>query len=162
MGMYQHLINFFDVVSVDEDLLRLLVYKSENFEDDPLSPNKPNIIGTPTYYKVLNESIKRAPKSTDLSTKNNCRICMYLGYNTKTTNIKTFNQDIVFDVYVHISDFEEIDCRSLKICDRLNAIVHDKHISGIGKVVGYKTYPINDAPDGYIGYKMVFTFGSTK
>lgn len=165
MGMYNHLSAFFSRITKDENLLRLLIYQPKHGEDDPLSPSKPNIIGSSSFYTAITRNIVRAPKSTDLPQTSMCRVCMYFGYNTTTNKVnsnKVFNQDIVFDVYSHIDGFETMDCRSLKICDRINDLLHEEYITGIGKVVGYKTYPITDAPSGYIGYKMVFSFGSTK
>ena len=166
MSKYKYFSDFFDVISQDESLLRLLFYKPINLLDDPLSPSKPNIIGSEEHKIVIERNVLRAPKSTDLPPIAICRICMYLGYNTAIKNrqasIKVFDQEIVFDVYSHIDEFEVIDNRSLKICDRLNELLHDERISGIGKADGYKTIPILNAPDGYIGYRMIFSFGSTK
>lgn len=166
MSKYDHLINFFKVISQDDKLLRLLVHRSKNISDDPLSPSKPNIVGSSEHINVIKENIIRAPKFTDLPNKAICRLCVYLGHNLKNRNRmkseKVFIQEIVIDVYVHIDEYEVIDIRSLKICDRLNDLLYDQRISGVSKVDSPETYSIPNAPEGYIGYKMIFSFGSTK
>ena len=166
MSKYQHFNNFFDVIANDDKLLRLLVHKSKNLLDDPLSPTKPGIVGSPTYFDVIKQNIIRAPKFTDLPDKAICRICMYLGHNIKQRNRmaseKVFIQEVVIDVYVHIDEYEVVDIRSLKICDRLNDLLYDQRVSGVSKVDSPETYSIPNAPTGYIGYKMIFSFGSTK
>ena len=165
MGLlHTYLSDFFKKVTRDEQLIRLVHYKPSSGLDDPLSPTKPNLFGTTTYYNVISKkNFIRAPKATDLTEGGGiCRICMYIGSSSRTGNMKVYNQEIVFDVLVHIVDFEEKDSRSLRIIDRLTDLLQEEHITGVGKVVAARTSVPIGAPEGYIAYRNTFTFGATK
>lgn len=173
---YIYFVDFFSKIIQDETLLRLLHYPSSHSNDDVtlITADRPSIIGNNTPYKdtkkplynyILETNIRRAPKSSDLINTAICRICMYMGDNIKgnrNSSNKVFKQDVVFDIYTHIDGFETKDCRSLKICDRIDELIHENNITGIGKAESYKTFLIGNSPDGFIGYRMVFTFGVTK
>lgn len=164
-SLYTNMADFYQLIKSDEQLLRLLYYKPSNGNDDPLSPTKPNLKNSTIYRDdILKYRMKRAPKIDDIIPKNApiCRLCMYMGSSTRTANVKAFKQRIIFDVFVHIDGYENIDSRSLKIIDRLNEIVNEQHISGMGTVESAAFTPIGNAPEGYIGYQSVFSFGSTK
>ena len=164
MALYQNLVDFFNVIAKDEDLIRLLYYPAKNSLDDPLAKSKANLFGTDIYRNdILKQRILRAPKANELVDKNEgiCRICMYMGSSTRTFNNRTFNQRINFDVFVNIDRYEIVDCRSMRIIDRLNHLVNNKPITGMGKVQSVTFAPIA-APEGYIGYTSEYMFGSTK
>ncbi|MGM7720494.1 hypothetical protein [Metabacillus sp. Hm71] len=153
----ENLVDIFKVVGNDEDLLRLTYYK-----DNPLDPNKSNVKDLPDFYEIRKERIIRAPKTDDISTKELCRICMYFGNGSNTSNERVDDQDIVIDVYTHIDTFELNEARSLKIIDKLNKLITFQHITGVGKIRSSRRYIIGNPPNGYIGYKVTYTFGSGK
>ncbi|MCY9096374.1 hypothetical protein MOE96_15985 [Bacillus inaquosorum] len=149
------LIGIFKLFSKDAELLRLAYYK------DLDDPNNIDVQQREDYYEILKEIIVRAPKFNDLKQDNpQCRICMYFGNGYSTNNLRVSTQDVMIDVYTHIEEFEENDPRSLKIIDRLSDIVFNKNVAGVGKVANIKRMLIGNPPDGYIGYKLIFSFGA--
>ena len=164
MALYNNMIDFYKVIIKDEKLMRLLYYPAKNTADDPLSKSKPNLIGTDIYHKdILKQRILRAPNADGLVPGNDgiCRICMYMGTSTRTSSIYMFNQRIVFDIFVNLEKYEVVDSRSMRIIDRLNEIVNDEPVTGLGACTSVTFAPIT-APVGYIGYTSEFIFGSTK
>ena len=158
------MIDFYKEIIKDEPLIRLLYYPAKNTNDDPLSPSKPNSINTDVYRNdILKQRILRAPNATGLVNNNEgiCRICMYMGTSTRTSSEYLFNQRIVFDIFVNIEKYELVDSRSLRIIDRLDEIVNDEPVTGLGVCTNVAFSPIT-APVGYIGYTSEFMFGSTK
>lgn len=163
MRVRQNIIDFYNHLISDEELLRLLVYEPQTYNDNPLDLNKPNIIGHTNQWTWIDDRVKMSPKINDLSTKPICRVCLYLGHRSNSKgNSNIASQDVVFDVYVHIDKFDVIDVRSLWICDKINELMSDQWITGIGKVKSSQNYIITNPPDNYIGYKLIFTFGSAK
>lgn len=161
----KNMVDFFKIVSNDETLMRLLYYKSQNALDDPLSPSKSNLLNTNIYRSdIMPLRLKRAPKINDLLPNNTpiCRLCVYMGAASKTMNHRIFKQRIVIDVFVHIDEYEVKDGRSLKIIDRLDELMLNKRITGFGDIESAAFSPIANAPDGYIGYQNVYSFGSNK
>lgn len=164
MALYENLSDFFDVIINDEDLMRLIYYPAKNTTDDPLSPKKANLVNSDVYFQdILKQRVLRAPKADGLVENNNaiCRICMYMGTSTRTFNVIAFNQRINIDVFVHIDKYEMVDSRSMRIIDRLNQIINNSRVSGMGKVQSVTFAPIT-APQGYIGYTSEYMFGTTK
>lgn len=157
MRLRQNLIEIFNVIGNDKLLLRLLYYPS-----DPLNPSNPDVNSLPDFHVIRKERIIRSPKIDDLTTKEICRICMYMGNRDNTKNKKVAMQDVVFDVYAHIDRYDKNDARALWICDRINEILYDEWITGVGKMESYRSLIIPNPPSGYIGYRMIFTFGSVK
>jgi len=158
MNLRKNLIDIFNHIGNDKELLRLLYYPS-----DPLNPSKQDVQSLPDFQKIRSERIIRSPKTNDLTVdKGICRICMYMGNRDNTSNKKVAMQDIVFDVYAHIDKYDQNDARSLWICDKINELLHEEWITGIGKMESYRSLIIGNPPSGYIGYKMIFTFGSVK
>ena len=155
MGLRKHLIDIFNRVGDDKELLRLLYYPS-----DPLNPSKQDVQNLPDFHKIRTERIIRSPKTNDISTNNAiCRVCMYMG--NRTPNNQAYaHQDIVFDVYAHIDKYDINDARSLWICDRINELLSMERVTGIGKMLSDRMLIIGNPPSGYIGYKLIYTFGS--
>lgn len=154
MNLRKNLIDIFNRVGNDETLLRLLYYTS-----DPLNPSKQDVKSLPDFNSIRRERIMRSPKTDDLTTKAICRLCMYMG--NRTPNNQAYaNQDIVFDVYAHIDQYDKNDARALWICDRINELLSMERVTGIGKMLSDRMLIIPNAPSGYIGYKLVYTFGS--
>ncbi|PAD70725.1 hypothetical protein CHH83_02660 [Bacillus sp. 7586-K] len=156
----ENLIDIFNVIANDNEILRLIYYPS-----DPLNPNKPEIKDLPNFDEIIVDRIIRAPKTNDIQNeenKNICRICMYFGNGVNTRNERVDDQDVIFDVYTHIDTYEINEPRSLKIIDRINKLITLKNITGIGKTRSYRRYIVGNPPNGFLGYKVTFTFGSGK
>lgn len=154
----ENLVDIFKVIANDNELLRLLYYPS-----DPLNSNKSEIKDLPDFDEIISNSIIRAPKINDIQnedTKKICRICMYFGNGNNTSNVRVDDQDVVFDVYTHIDTYEINEARSLKIIDRINKLITLKNITGFGKMRSSRRFIIGNPPNGYLGYKITFTFGS--
>jgi hypothetical protein len=154
-----NLVDIFKVIANDPILLRLLYYPS-----DPLNPVKAEVNTLPDYSQIRKSRIIRAPKTDDItpSSEKICRVCMYFGNGSNTSNERVDDQDVVFDIYTHIDTYEMNEARSLKIIDRINSLLTFKHITGVGKMRASRRYIISGSPTGYIGYKIVFEFGSSK
>ncbi|ATO29019.1 hypothetical protein ACWNPK_20440 [Bacillus atrophaeus] len=165
--MVEHMTKIFRTVIDDKPLNRLLYYK-----DDPLSPSLPDVQTLDNYYDPVDDSssimktiIKRAPKTDDLINTPICRLCIYLGNaipKPSNQSIMLLNQDLMIDVYTHINTYEETEFRNLKITDRISSLFFNQNIAGFGVNVNYNRLLISNAPDGYLGYKMIFTFGASK
>lgn len=153
----ENLVDIYKVVANDDILLRLLYYTS-----DPLNPSKAEVKTLPNYIDIRKLRIIRAPKSDDIVNEKICRLCMYFGNGSNTSNERVDDQDVIFDIYTHVDTFEMNEARSLKIIDRLNKLLNFKKVTGIGKIASTKRYIIGNPPSGYIGYKVIFTFGSFK
>ncbi|MCY9084969.1 hypothetical protein ABE208_16390 [Bacillus inaquosorum] len=163
----EQMTKIFRLVMDDVELNRLLYYKI-----DPLSPSHPDVQSLENYYDSTNDSpaiintiFKRAPKTDDLSDSPLCRMCVYLGNALpKPTNQSAMllDQDLMIDVFTHINTFEETEFRNLKINDRINKLLFNQNFAGIGKTNSYKRLLITNPPDGYLGYKLIYTFGAMK
>ncbi|MFT4400451.1 hypothetical protein ACMX2I_10460 [Bacillus sp. SW14] len=163
----EQMTKIFRLVMDDVELNRLLYYKT-----DPLSPSHPDVQSLENYYVSTNDSpaiintiFKRAPKTDDLSDSPLCRMCVYLGNALpKPTNQSAMllDQDLMIDVFTHINTFEETEFRNLKINDRINKLLFNQNFAGIGKTNSYKRLLITNPPDGYLGYKLIYTFGAMK
>ncbi|QXW83532.1 hypothetical protein [Bacillus sp. LJBS17] len=157
----------FRLVMDDVELNRLLYYKT-----DPLSPSHPDVQSLENYYDSTNDSpaiintiFKRAPKTDDLSDSPLCRMCVYLGNalpKPSNQSAMLLDQDLMIDVFTHINTFEETEFRNLKINDRINKLLFNQNFAGIGKTNSYKRLLITNPPDGYLGYKLIYTFGAIK
>jgi hypothetical protein len=164
MRMRENMQDIFKVFTGDETLLRLLFYKPQNASDDPLSTAKPNVLDKPILekWKIIQDRIKTVPKVDDLDTEPKCRLLFYPGNRHKTGNYLVSDQDIVIDILVHF-DYEDVDQRLEWICDVINELMFDKRITGMGKVTyggGYPGLYLKDTPQGYVGYRLVYSFGS--
>ncbi|MBT9151648.1 MAG: hypothetical protein DDT40_01844 [candidate division WS2 bacterium] len=146
----------------DEILLRLLHYAPADALDSPLSPVKSNVLGRPNNasWPIINDVIKTAPKTDDLTLRKSARVFIYMGQRKSTHNYLFASQEIIFDVLVSMS-WEEIDQRQSWICDRLNEIVFDRRITGIGKVE-YKDGRVIPVPAGFVGYRLRYEIGSAQ
>lgn len=151
----ENLIDIYNHIKNDDTLMRLLYYK-----DNPLDPSLPNFNQIDGYQSIRSNLLLRSPKTNDLTSSPICRVCMYFGNRKNNGNKKVANQDIIFDVYVNIDVYDSKDVRSLWICDRITAIMNDQRVTGVGDMLSENNYIIGNPPEGYIGYKLVFSFGS--
>jgi hypothetical protein len=159
MKMREHLQKLYKVLTQDETLLRLLYLKPQNAADNPLDPAKPNILSRSDKWVIIDDVIKTAEVVSDLDTSEKCRVLMYAGRRNPTRNYLFSDQDFVFDVLVHAKAFDSVDQRLSWICDRVNELLFDKRVTGIGKVEFKSGTPIG-SPNGYSGYRLVYSFGS--
>lgn len=163
----EQMTKIFRLVMDDVELNRLLYYKT-----DPLSSSHPDVQSLENYYDSTNDSpaiintiFKRAPKTDDLSDSPLCRMCVYLGNalpKPSNQSAMLLDQDLMIDVFTHINTFEETEFRNLKINDRINKLLFNQNFAGIGKTNSYKRLLITNPPDGYLGYKLIYTFGAMK
>ncbi|MCK9544821.1 MAG: hypothetical protein M0R03_22640 [Novosphingobium sp.] len=162
MNMFKNLKDVYEILVKDEILLRLLYYPSEDFDDSPLSDDKPNILNKSTTEKwdIINELIKTTNKTSDLTEESRCRICVYMGNRRETRNNAVANQQVVFDIYAPI-DWDEISFRLTQICDTIDKLFCGQRITGLGKTDSHIGGVIV-APSGFIGYRLIYDFGSAK
>ena len=169
MGMYENFLDFLKLLRNDEILLRLLYYAPEDIVNkipDPLSSSLPDILkmDAKTRNQIRNDHIMKSSKTDDFETKKICRIYIYAGNRIperdRNNSYLMAEQQIKIDVIVH-NDFENEDVRMERILDRLNELLCLNRITGIGKTDFVDGRPIN-APKDYIGYQVIYKFGSTK
>jgi len=167
MAMYDNYMDILNVIRNDEILLRLLYYPPEDLIagiEDPLSPNLPNILDfdRKQLKEIRDERIVKSAKVDDLvHDKKMCRLYVFLGRRRpKNYNYLVAEQEIIFDVFIH-NDIENADLRSARVSDRLNELLVLKPITGLGKMDYEIGQPIN-APEGFVAYRHVYTFGSGK
>jgi len=147
----------------DETLLRLLYYPPKNLgtnTPDPLSVTNPNILdmSDDAKWEVINDRIAMTPTVSDLDTTEKCRLLFYAGRRSPGNFIYA-DQEIICDILCHFN--YEKDQRSTWISDRVNELLVQERITGIGKV-DFKSGGITGSPKGYIGYRLVYEFGSAK
>lgn len=160
MSMRKHMVDIYKVFSTDETLLRLLYYKPENAADDPLDSSKPNILDMTDKWDIIQDRIKTTSKVDDLDDEAKCRLLFYSAGRNGTNNYLVADQEIKIDLLVHYY-FEDVDLRMSWICDRVNELMFDQRITGYGKVDFKNGKPIS-APNGYVGYQLLYQFGSGK
>jgi hypothetical protein len=161
MMMRKMIQDIYKVLVQDETLLRLLHYKPKDALDDPLDPSKPNILDMEekSKWKIINDCVATTPQVSDLDTSEKCRILFYFGRRERTDNYLFANQEIIFDVITHV-DFDGVDQRLSWICDRVNELIFNKRLTGIGKIYFSGGGIMNNVPNNYTGYKLLYTVGS--
>lgn len=162
--MYQLLDQIDLVLRNDEKLLRLLYYKSSHFRDDVTveTEKRPNILELPTRMRleITDLRFKFTPVTNDLVDKEICRIVFYPSPRRPDKDSYILaDQHIDFDIFVH-HEYNDIDMRLPKICDRINELFSHQRVAGIGKSKFTGGKPFTLADKGYIGYKMTYNFGS--
>lgn len=162
MKMRKMIQDIYQVLTGDETLLRLLYYKPVDALDDPLDPAKPNILDIADEvekWNIINDCIATTPRVSDLDTSEKCRLLFYLGRRINTDNYLFADQEIILDVLTHIN-FDGVDQRLSWICDRINELVFDKRLTGIGKIYFSGGGIIPNVPTNYTGYKLMYLVGS--
>lgn len=161
MRMRENLMDIYKVLINDETLLRLLYYKPSNMNDDPLSLDKPNILDKPDLDKwnIINDLIVPSVKVTDLDETEKCRVLIFpADRNSAKQNYYFSDQRIIVDVLTHVA-FDSVDFRNSWICDRINDLLFNEHVTGIGKMNFIGGKAIN-APNNYVGYRLMYEFYS--
>lgn len=173
MDLRGSLQKIFITLSSNEKLLRLLHYLPKNALDNPLDTKKPDVNSLPDKYDIVEKVLMPSDKKYDLDLQSElCRVCFYTGtrelqdsYNSaarrQQDNIYVANQKYNFDVYVHV-DIDIKDFRMTWICNTLNEILDRQNISDIGNFRLAFSSPINNTPDGFIGYKLVYVTSSSQ
>lgn len=164
MNMRKNIIDIYNSIVNNEDILRLLIYNPSNALDNPLDKTKPNILDIPVgeRFKTIDKHILRTPKTTDIdNTTNISRLCMYPAKRIPTRNYEVADQDIIFDLYVHHS-IDHIDLRLAWLCDYINNFISGSRITGIGSIRFFDGNVIFNSPEGYTGYRLIYRFGSNK
>lgn len=165
MGMYDNIRDVVKVFRFDEELNRLLYYPPENmFSDppvlDPLDSSLPNVLELDEDWAIRDDTIMTIAKADDLENKALCRVYIYAGRrNPQSQNYAAAHQELIIDVLCH-SEFEK-DLRSMRISDRVNQLLVHERITGLGKMDYSQGSPIS-APNNYIGYRHIYSFGATK
>lgn len=170
MGMYDIFLDTLLLLRNDEELMRLLYYPPEDVVNkipDPLSPKLPDVLKMDSKKKnqIRNNHVVKTSKTDDLETQKICRVYVYAGNRIperdKNYSYVMAEQQIKIDVIVH-DDFENEDIRMERILDRLNELLCLNNVTGIGKTDFVDGRPILNAPKNYIGYQVIYRFGSTK
>jgi hypothetical protein len=164
MGMRKNLRDIYKLFLYDEELLRLLHYKPEDMvsgRPEPIDDSLTNINDLPLdeQWTIRDECIKLVPKSDDLVEKEICRIYLYAGRRRPTRNYHVASQEVVVDILCH-EDYE-VDQRSAWIGDRINELLIQEHVTGLGEIDYVDGNQIS-CPSGYVAYQHVYKFGSTK
>ena len=133
----------------DETLLRLLHYKPESFDDDPLSTEKPDIIGSDAQWEIIGDHIVNTPLVDDLTDKEIGRVIFHTGeIYPSTENPESADVRIVFDVMCHHS-FQKTDYRLQMLLDHI-----------VGKLKGYRLFRVDKETAQKIGVGEIEFVGS--
>jgi len=160
MQFKQYQTNVFKVLSNDSDLLKILFHLPKHNNDNPL--DKEDILSMPSSQKwsIIKDLIKFTPSVRGLDKEPKCRVIFYNeNRNPQADNYKVSEQHIRFDIFAH-ADYNDMDMRLSMICDRINDLMFDKRIAGMGKVEQVGGDIIGSAPEDYIGYYLVYKIGS--
>jgi hypothetical protein len=153
--------DIYKVLISDEILLRYLHYIPTSRIDDPLDTSKENILDKDidTLWGIIDDVIVPAPKLSDIVETQKSRLLVYAGYGRGSNSNYLFsNQEYEIDIFVH-ADTQTLDFRMEKIHDRVNELLFNKHIAGLGKLLFKGRQPIGGIKD-YIGYKLIYHFSS--
>ncbi len=160
MKMFEDLSAIDEVLRNDIDLWKLLYHESKHFDDDPL--DKDNILEYPPeeMFPIIKLRLKHTPVTKDLANIQINRIIFYPApRRSQRGNYATASQEVNFDIFCH-RDFNDIDMRLSKLCDRVNELISNRSIAGIGKATFVSGNPFTLADEGYIGYKLTYAFRS--
>lgn len=160
LGSARDAINrIYKVLSEDEELIRLLWYLPYNGErEDPLSDQLDDLVDKDSdlYWDIVDERILLRKKLNDIEDKKLCRIYFNVGKSRPVFNNHLLaEQDFMIFIYTH--DDYESDMRNTWISDRINNLIVNKGIAGIGEIKMKGGDPL-DAPKEYTLYRHVYSF----
>ncbi len=162
MKMRDNMMDIRKVFVSDENLLRLLYYKPINYLDDPLDPLKPNILdmNESEKWEIIDDVIVPTFKISDLDTSEKCRILFYPVARRNTGNYLLSSQSLAIDILTHVS-FDGVDMRLSWICDTVNNLLFKNKITGV-KDMGFSGGDLirPNPPKNYVGYQLIYFFGS--
>lgn len=161
MSFKESLMAFYSIMINDEQLLRLLYYKADHLEDDVLliSDRRPNIIGSSSWPSIVENHIKRTPKTNDLVEEKICRILIE-PFKRKSPSIKYISeQGVLVSVLTHL-DYD--DFRLEAICDRVDDLFANKKITGLQQTIPTAAgkMPKSEVPINYLGFNLEYSFGA--
>jgi len=160
MKMFDNLSEIDLIIRNDVDLWKLLYYKSNHWQDDPLT--KDSILDYPIekQFPIINLRLKYTPVTSDLANTEICRIIFYPAQRRpQQNNYMVADQEINFDIFCH-ANFNNVDMRLSKISDRVNELFSNRRITGMGKATFVSGKPFTLSDKGYVGYTLVYRFGS--
>lgn len=165
----------FKILRLDEVLLRLLWYPSENFDEGVLHPmderlpylipftddEDKNTISEEEYWNIVDTVIVSGEKAQEIEEDKLCRLYIYPGRRRPVFRSYVMaKQEIKIDVYIH-EDYSD-DYRLEWINDRINELLALERVEGaIGKL-DYAAGNPRVAPMGYSKYEHMFVFGGSK
>lgn len=150
-------------ILLDEHLLRLLCYAPKSAIDDPLSPSKPDILTMKDQrakWELIKYHLMNAVNFYDLDSNAISRLVFYPGNGKGAKQNYLFaNQEYTFDIYTHYTN-QNLDRRIELISDRINELICNKRIAGIGKTLFLARHPIvsTSLPNGYVGFRIIYEF----
>jgi hypothetical protein len=179
MKAYSYMKNLDILFRNDEHLLRLLYYKSNTLEDNidivtsvrpritppflpdthTIDPSVPFVGGTDSN-NLRHSLILSSRKTSDLTNYQKCRLIFSLGDRIPDNqNYLASQQDMIIEIQAHTA-FESIDYRMEKISDYVNSLLFNERTVGLGKVKFVRGQTISLSNDEYVGYIMIYKFGS--
>lgn len=164
MQMFESMDAIRDILIGDDELWKLLYYKPKHGDDDPLQRGSVlESVDVGERHLIINKRLKHTPVTDDLGVDGDEGICRIIFYpaprRPQSGNYAIARQRVNFDIFVHHS-FNDVDMRLSKICDRVNKIIFNERISGIGGVTFVDGNPFVMSDEGYIGYTLTYEFGS--
>lgn len=160
MNMFDDLDRINTILRTDDELWKLLYYKSNGVNDDILS--RPSVLDMPPNEKfpIINHRLKHTPVTDDLADNEICRIIFYPSpRRPQRQSYVIASQSVTFDIFVH-RNYNDIDMRLAKICDRVNDLMSHKNIASLGKSEFVSGDPFTMTDEGYVGYTLIYKFGS--
>lgn len=163
MNMRENLIKVHSKLANNEELLRLLYYRPANAIDDPFDPMKENVLDKPNSEKweIIEDVIAKTENLDGMDEEKKCRVLMYLSTRRSSRgNYWVSDQDLVLDVVVH-KDFDNKDFRMAWISDKINEVLFNQHVDSMGKLAFGGGNPLSGLPNGYVGFRLVYSFTNT-
>lgn len=170
MSYRQTIVEIFNKLRQDESLLRLLVYKADNYEDDIqiVTPERPSILSKPPneIWEIVSERILYNPKPIAVDDEKICRIILYTGGKGRNFSPDIGLDKIIIETFVH-TDFQ-IDFRLESILDRIKHLLSNQKVKittdGSNKPIGIGNFelvddrPLHNAVNNYLGFQQVYQF----
>lgn len=157
--------NIYTKLRQDEELMRLLHYKPSDYtlkRPGPLDTSLPDIVNenNDEYWDIVDMTIRKAVKTTEIQEKGICRLYLYAGRRrSRFENYLVVDQEVVIDVLVH--EVFDKDDRLNWIIDRINELVALERIAGVGKLE-FVAGNGRKAPTGYSKYELMYKFTEGK
>lgn len=164
--MREVVLDIYTILRTDEELMRLLVYPSENLGENiphPMDYDLPDIVDEDSelYWEQVDNHIQLKEKSTNIEDEALARLYIYPGRRRPYyTNYLMARQEIIIDVLVHESYLA--DMRLEWINDRLAELLALERLTGSIGMLDYTQGNGWQAPIGYSKYQHMFVFGTTK
>lgn len=149
----------YKVLSEDEEIVRLLWYLPYNtVRPDPLSEALPDLVDfdKDLYWDIVDERILLRQKLNDIEDKKLCRIYLIAGKNRPVFNNHLLSEQD-FEIFIYTHDDYESDMRNTWISDRINNLIVNKGLAGIGEVQMKGSDPLA-SPKEYTLYRHRYSF----